>query len=130
MKEFPDAPDGWSFSDVYAFAQPKCITLFYSAEKENGSLYLQQCITDKDPYYDQKNIPRNAVERVKIGKSDGQYIMGKLEVDENGKTAWDIESPFRLRWQENGFWMHIMLSGDSTVLYQKEDLISYAESLR
>jgi hypothetical protein len=130
-KEFPTVPVGWSFTSVSAYAQPVCINISYTAEKESGWLFLNQCSTDMDKYFDLYNIPRNAMERVNIGKSKGQYIIGNSEVDDSGKLVWNSNLPFRiLRWQEDGLWIQITLSGDSIVLYDKEDLISYAESLR
>jgi hypothetical protein len=130
-KEFQTTPAGWSFKDVSAYAQPACINISYTAEKEIGWLLVQQCSTDINKYFERYKIPRNAIERVRIGDSAGQYISGNWEVNENGKLIWNSDLPFRiLRWQENEFWMQMVLSGDSILIYDKTDLISYAESLR
>ena len=54
-----------------------------------------------------------------------------MEADDRGKLVWNPDLPFRiLRWQENGLWLQVTLRGDSVGLYDKADLISYAESLR
>jgi hypothetical protein len=129
--EFQTTPLGWSFKNVSAHGQPACINISYSAEKEIGWLFVQQCSSDINEYFERYEIPRNAIERVRIGDNTAQYIRGNWEVDEKGKPVWNSDLPFRiLRWQENGFRMQIVLSGDSILAYDKVDLISYAESLR
>jgi hypothetical protein len=131
IKEFPKTPAEWSFTNVSAYAQPDCIAISYTAEKEIGRLYLQQCNTDMDKYFERYDIPQNAIEHVKIGNVNGQYIIGNMEFEDQGKIVWNSNLPFRtLRWQEDGLWMQIVLSGDSIVSYDKDDLISYAESLK
>lgn len=128
-KEFPASPAGWSFTGVSAYAQSGCITISYTAEKEIGWLNLRQCNTEK--HFASYDIPPDAIERVKIREREGQYVIGNLEFKEFGKPVWNPDLPFRsLRWQEDGLWLQITLSGDSILLHDKEDLISYAESLR
>jgi hypothetical protein len=84
-----------------------------------------------DKYFERYDIPQNAIEHVKIGNVNGQYIIGNMEFEDQGKIVWNSNLPFRtLRWQEDGLWMQIVLSGDSIVSYDKDDLISYAESLK
>jgi len=130
-KEFQTTPIGWTFTNVSAGAQPDCINISYTAEKQVGWLYLQQCSTNTDKYFERYDIPRNAIERVKIGNSHGQYIIGNSEFKDSGEIAWNSSMPFRiLRWQQDGLWMQIVISGDSTLVYDKEDLITYAESLK
>ena len=131
VQEFPVTPPGWSFTQVSAYAHPNCITISYTAEKESGWLYSRQCSSDMSKYFDLYHIPRRAIERVKIGDHNGQYVVGSIEYGDSGKPVWNPNLPFRrLIWQEDGFWHEITLKGDSVVLYDKEDLISYAESLR
>jgi hypothetical protein len=128
-KEFPATPSGWSFTTVSA--GPACIYVAYAAQKESRWLSLRQCRTNMNEYFGQYDIPEDAIERVHIRNNEGQYIKGFLEAGDSGKPVWNPDLPFRiLRWQENGRWLEIMLSGESASLYQKEDLISYAESLR
>ena len=127
IKEFSTTPAGWSFDGVWAATN--CIGLSYISTVEQGQLNLSQCRTDN--YFDQTDIPPNAIENVKIGKHKGQYIIGNYGYDNNGVMTWQFDLPLRqLLWQEEGLWMQISLSGDSVILYNKEDLISYAESLR
>jgi hypothetical protein len=128
-KEFSASPAGWSFTGVSAYAQSGCITTSYTAEKEIGWLSFRQCNTEK--HFASYDIPPDAIERVRIRDSEGQYVMGNLEFKEFGKPVWNPDLPFRsLRWQEDGLWLQITLGGDSILLHDKEDLISYAESLR
>jgi hypothetical protein len=126
-KEFSTTPDGWSFSNVYAY--PDCLSIAYSAVNERGELFLSQCKTD-DMLFPSK-IPEDAIEQVNINGNDGQYVAGNFEYDDNGAMSWKSDAPMRhLRWQEDGLWIQIILSGDSIVRYDKDALISYAESLR
>ena len=82
-------------------------------------------------YFDQYGIPRSAIERVNIGNQKGQYIIGNVEYDNSGKPSWNPKLPFkRVIWQGDGLWMEITLGGDSAMIYDKDDLLSTAESLR
>lgn len=127
-KEFPSTPPGWSFTTVSA--GPDCIYVAYTAQKEVGWLALRQCRATINDYFSQYDIPEEAIERVQIQNKEGQYIKGFLEAGDNGKPVWNPALPFRiLRWKEDGLSLEILLSGDSASLYQKEDLVSYAESL-
>jgi hypothetical protein len=131
VKEFPTPPAGWSFTNVSASAHPDCITISYGMKKGARTLSLIQCNSDMDKTMERYNIPTNVVEQVKVGDHNGQYIMGYVEFQGTGKAVWNINLPYRiLRWQEDGNWKEIMIRGDSILLYDKEDLISYAESLR
>lgn len=126
-REFSTTPDGWSFTNVYAY--PDCLTVAYSAAKERGELSLSQCKTDEMLF--PSKLPAEAIEQVNINGQDGQYIAGNFEYDNNGAAIWKPDAPMRhLRWQEDGHWIQLTMSGDSVVRYDKEDLISYAERLR
>ena len=128
IREFPNTPDGWSYTGVWADAWAQCINLSYTSTKFQGLLSVHQCTTDK---YFLTDIPFNAIERVKIGQSTGEYIIGAYDNDETGNLKWKLDAPVRtLRWKENGRWIQISLHRDSVILYDKEDLISYEESLR
>lgn len=66
-----------------------------------------------------------------IGSNKGVYAVGDFVTNNNGKLSWEADLPLKqLHWQEDGIWIQIILSGDSVALYDKEELISYAESLR
>ena len=131
VKEFPKSPAGWSFTSVYASARPDCITVLYSMQKEAGMLSLHQCSSNTDEMFDRYNIPANAIEQVEVARNKGRYITGNVDFQEPGKAVWNVNLPCRiLRWQEDGRWNQITIRGDSILIYGKEDLISYAESLR
>lgn len=126
-KEFPTPPEGWSFTGAGGF--PGCISLSYSATNENGTLTLTQCKTDQTLL--PAGIPSRAIEQVKIGESAGQYILGNFDYDNNGMMIWKPNSPSQqVFWQADNLQLNLSVSGDSVVLLDKEDLISYAESLR
>jgi hypothetical protein len=127
--EFSTIPVGWSFYGFWAEAWDKCIGLAYTLTTVQGRLYLTECGTDR--LFEISDIPATAIERVKVGKNKAQYITGAFGYDSNGKLVWQPDLPVRqLRWQESGLWIQMTISGESTVLLDKEDLISLAESLR
>ena len=128
-KEFASTPTRWSFANVWGNPMARCIILIYTSTTEPGSLYISQCATDK--YFDVSDLPASAIEPVKIGSNQGQYVVGDFVANNNGELIWNSFSPLkRLYWQENGLWFQMTLSGKSAALYDKEELISIAESLR
>ena len=131
IKKFPMEPTGWSFADVSAYTHPDCISMSYAAMKESGWLYLRQCNSNTDKYFDLRNVPSDAIERIKIGKNNGQYIIGNFDTGDDGKTFWNSDLLYRrLRWQEDGLWLELVIHGDSALLHDKEDMTAYAESLQ
>ena len=129
IREFPTTPIGWSFNSFWAGAWEKCIGLSYNLPNEQGRLFLNQCTTDR--LFENFDIPTTAIERASVGNNQAQYITGDSEYDNNGVKVWRSDLPVRqLRWQENGLWIQIIIYGDGTLSYDKEDLISIAESLR
>jgi len=128
-EEFPTTPTRWSFANVWADPRARCIALVYTSTTEPGSLFISQCRTDK--YFDISGFPAKSIERAGIGSNQGQYVVGNFVTGDNGKSIWDPASPLKqLYWQEDGLWIQVSLSGNSTVVYDKEELISMAESLR
>ena len=127
-REFEGTPPKWSFVNVWANPLGRCIILIYTSTTEPGSLYINQCVTDK--YFDVSDLPTSAIEHVRIGRNRGRYVVGDLVANNNGELIWNPSSPLkRLYWQEGNLWIQITLSGKSTIVYDKEDLISIAESL-
>jgi hypothetical protein len=127
--EFSTIPAGWSFNSFWVGAWEKCIGLAYTSTTKQGHLLLEQCGIDR--LFKNFDIPATAIERVKVGKNNAQYITGDSDYDSNGIRTWRSELLVRrLRWQENGLWIEIVLHGDGALLYDKEDLIALAESLR
>jgi len=128
-REFDRIQPKWSFANVSANPLGRCIIMIYTSTTEPGSLYISQCGTDK--YFDVSDLPASTIERVRIGRNHGQYVVGDFAANKNGELIWNPSSPLkRLYWQEDGLWFQMTLSGKSTATYDKEDLISIAESLR
>jgi hypothetical protein len=128
-KELPTTPNRWSYSNVWGDAQARCITLVYTSTTEQGVLYIRQCHTDK--YFDLSDVPASSIERIRIGGNQGQYVVGDFVTGDNGEMVWDPAVPAKqLYWQEDGLWIQMSLSGKTTLVYEKEDLISIAASLR
>ena len=127
IKEFPEVPTGWSYEDVAAHRYPDCISVSYSAIKENGRLTLRQCSSDTR----NDKIPSNAIQDIMIGKTKGQYIVGNFDAGEDGKTIWRSDLLYKqLQWQDGGLWLELAVYGESAILYDQNDLISLAERLK
>jgi hypothetical protein len=127
--EFPITPNRWSYANIWGDAQARCITLVYTSTTEQGLLLIRQCRTDNR--FDISDVPASSMERIRIGGNQGQYIVGDFVTGDNGEMVWDPAAPAKqLYWQEDGLWIQMTLSGQSAILHNKEDLISYAESLR
>jgi hypothetical protein len=128
-REFPGTPRGWSYASVWAAPSMRCILLVYTSTTEQGTLYVSQCLTDK--LSDISDVPANAIEQVKVRGKPGQYIVGEFITGDNGETVWDPASPAKqLYWQEEHLWMKLVILGNSTAVYDRDELIEIAESLR
>lgn len=129
IKEFSTIPDGWSYDGFWADAWQKCIGLVYAVAKEQERFLLTQCGTDR--FFEVSDVPATAIEHTIIGKNRAQYIRGGYDYDSSGVQVWQSDLPAQqLRWEENGLWIHIAVYGNRDLLYDKEELISIAESLR
>ena len=127
--KFEKIPAGWTYSTVGGSPPGSCVYTFYKPVKASGYLSLNQCQTDK--YFNLSDIPITRRQPVRIGNQIGVYVEGTLITQENGKLTWSSDPSFKqLYWQQNGLWINMALSGESAALHSKEDLISYAESLR
>jgi hypothetical protein len=66
-----------------------------------------------------------------VGNIKGYYIVGEFVMADDGKQVWDPTSPRRrLYWQADGLWMQVILYGDEALLSGKDEVISFAESLK
>lgn len=127
--EFEKTPAGWTYSTVGGVPPGRCVYTFYKSVTEPGYLSLNQCQTDQ--YFNLSDIPIAQRQPVRIGNQTGIYVEGTLITKDNGKLDWSSDPSFKqLYWQENGLWINMALAGESAALHSKEDLISYAESLR
>jgi hypothetical protein len=127
--EFPESPAGWSYANVWGDPSGRCITLVYKSLTEPGYLLTDQCLTDNR--FNLSDIPASHTQPVQIGSSSGVYAAGDFVTDDNGKLNWNPESPIKqLYWQRDGLWIKMVITGESTIFQDREDLISYAEHLR
>ena len=128
-KTFSETPAGWSFSNFWTDAYAECIDLIYASTTGQSTLSINQCKIDKGS--NTSAFPFWSIKRVKVGNTKGQYITGGFVITDDGKQIWDPTlPPKQLYWQSDGLWMQIALYGDAAFLSGKEDLITYAESLR
>jgi len=129
IKKFPEAPAGWTFTNFWGDLYSQCIGLIYASTTGQGTLFINQCKTDKRA--DLSIFPSKSIEQVNMRNAKGQYIAGDFVMTNDGKETWDPTSPRKhLYWQEDGLWIQMTVFGEDPVLPNKEDLISYAESLR
>jgi len=128
-KKFSEAPAGWIFANFWGDAYAQCIDLIYTSTTGQGTLFIDQCKTDRR--FDVSVFPFGSIKRVKVGNAKGYYIVGGFVMTDDGKQAWDSTSPRKqLYWQEDGLWIQISLYGEEALLSDKEALISFAESLK
>jgi hypothetical protein len=129
IREFTTIPFGWSFNNFWVGVWEKCIGLSYTLSDKEGWLSLNQCGTDMLSKI--SDIPADAIEYVKVRENTAQYIIGNPGYDNNGNLVWFYDRPVQqLRWQENGLWIQFTVYGEDALIYDKEDLIAIAESLR
>jgi hypothetical protein len=124
--EFPEPPAGLSYVTVFGDPEGRCIYIIYKSVAEPASLFLHQCATGKR--FNVADIPSSMAQQVKIGNHQGIYAEGSFMTQANGQILWNPDpTQKQLYWQENGLWIDMSISG---IDHNKEDLISYAESLR
>lgn len=128
-RKFSEAPAGWVFANLLGNVYAQCIDLTYTATTGQGTLFIDQCKTDKP--FDLTSIPSQSIEQVRVRNTNGQYVPGGFVIADNGKQVWDSTLlQKQLYWQERGLWMRVAVYGDAALLSGREDLISYAESLK
>ena len=122
-KKFPQTSTEWTFVNFYGEPFTQCIGLVYTSTTKQGTLFINQCKTNKA--FDLSAFPSRSIERVKVGSNRAQYIVGDFVIADSGKQVWDSTLPVkRLYWQDDGLWLQMILSW-----HTKEDLIALAESL-
>jgi len=128
-KKFSDVPAGWVYANFYGDPYSQCISLMYTSTTRQGTLFIDQCKTDRR--FDISVYPFWSTKRVKVDDAKGYYIVGDFVMADDGKQVWDPTSPRKqLYWQEAGLWMQIILYDEETLLLDKDDLISFAENLK
>jgi len=128
-KKFSNVPAGWVYANFWGDPYSQCIGLIYTSTTRQSTLVIDQCKTDKR--FDVSVFPFWSTKRVKLGDAKGYYIVGDFVLADDGKQVWNPTSPRKqLYWQEDGLWIQISLYGEEALLSDKEDLISFAESLK
>lgn len=106
LKEFSTNPSGYTFVNVmYYFPS---FAIYY--ENSNGSILLRQGIGDFPLDSDWDKVPSSAVQPVRIGEYDGEYVAGFFGL-KNGDTeaTWiDMGDQQRIRWREGRRWFEIL----------------------
>jgi hypothetical protein len=129
IKEFPTTPIDWSFDTVGADAYKSCVTLRYKSISLRGNLFISECKTNPLDIFSE--IPRRAIERVKVGKDKGQYVVGWFDYDENGEMTWQPDNAQKsLFWKEGDLWFQLIVISENATTIEKEELIRLAESLQ
>jgi len=128
-KKFQEAPTGWTFANFWGDPSSQCIGLIYTSMTGNSTLFINECKTDKNS--DTSIFPFRSIKQVKVGSAKGKYITGSFVITDDGKQVWDPTSPRKqLYWQADGLWMQVTVYGDEALLSSKDNLISFAESLK
>lgn len=128
-KKFQVTPAGWTFANFWGDLYSQCIGLTYTSVTGKSTLFINECKTDKNS--DTSIFPFRSIKQVKVGNAKGKYIAGSFVITDDGKQVWDPTSPRRqLYWQADGLWMQVIVYGDEALLSGKDDLISFAESLK
>jgi hypothetical protein len=128
-RKFPETPAGWTFYGFHSASYAQCIGLVYTSTTGQSQLYINQCKTDK--LQEILDFPRRYTDRVRVRDTKGLYVTGEYVTAQDGTQVWDPAFPRKvLTWQEDGLWMQISVLGDAALVTDKDDLISYAESLQ
>jgi hypothetical protein len=115
------------------------VKLFYSFSSEkygsgletNGVVLTQQPIQSMEDCEICDLVGTDAeVEKVQIGHTKGEYVIGVWQADEAGNWRWVYEPYLQtLRWQRNNIAFEILYMGPPEEV-SKADLITIAESLK
>ena len=129
LKEFSTNPSGWYFRQAMSSQDYAVITY----QTGGGYLDLRQGIGDFPPDSDWEKAPSSAVQQVKIGEYDGEYVNGFFWL-KNGDTklTWmSTGADQRIRWREGERWFEVLeFSGPGTSGYlNKQALISLASNM-
>lgn len=111
LKEFSSIPTGWAFMDVSAPSQNHVLINYQSP---GGYLTLRQGTGDFPTASDWEKVPTSAVQLVKIGEYQGEYVKGHFAL-RNGaqEVTWETEGPSqRIRWKEGERWFEIHQDGN------------------
>jgi hypothetical protein len=130
-------PPGYTFAEIRFYTGISSANtsnlVMISYEISGAGIFLNQGIGDFPPDSDWEKVPESAVQPVKIGEYDGEYVNGSFGL-RNGDTelTWNVTgADQRLRWREGERWFEILaFVGPGTSGYlDKEALISLASDM-
>ena len=137
IKEFSTLPPSHTFDEIWLYPSisntntSNMVSISY--QTSGSSLLLTQGIGDFPPASDWEKVPSSAVQQVKIGEYDGEYVNGFFGL-RNGDTklTWDATgADQRIRWRESERWFEILaFIGPGTSGYlDRQALITLASNM-
>lgn len=133
LKEPPGDLEGLVFTRAGANPTLHFATLIYTAIGGGSQLTISQTRGDMSASSWGQVPPSAAIEEVKVGGHDGEYVRGTFAVEPGATSAtWWADGPVRrLRWREGDVLFEIRLDGHVAVVeyLEKDTIIQLAESL-
>lgn len=133
LKEPPGDLEGLVFSHAGANPTLRFANLIYTAIGGGSQLTISQVRGDMSAHTWDEVPPSAAVENVKVGGNDGEYVRGIFVVKPGATSAtWQADGPVRrLRWREGDVLFQIRLDGHVARVewLEKDTMIALAESL-
>ena len=137
IKEFSTPPPSHTFAEIWLHPSisntntSNIVSISY--QTSGSSLLLTQGIGDFPPVSDSEKVASSAVQQVKIGQYDGEYVNGSFGL-RNGDTklTWDATgADQRIRWRESERWFEILaFIGPGTTGYlDRQALITLASNM-
>lgn len=130
--QFAVEPEGYVFRGIEANPALGVLLFQYDAAGGGGGLTFAQSLSGF-PSDAWSEVPPNAVEKVNVGGSEGEYAQGMFVVLPGADSAtWEPNAPvFRLRWRDGDRWFSLEKMGDTypTEWLDKQAMIALAESL-
>jgi hypothetical protein len=130
LKEFSSTPASWSFMSIYAPLQNHVLINYQSG---GGYLTLSQGTGNFPIDSDWEKVPTPAVQQIKIGEYQGEYVNGSFGLLNGAKEAtWESDKGMqRIRWKEGERWFEIFeANGPGVTGYMDQStLITLATSM-
>lgn len=137
LKEFSAVPPSFTFAEIWLYPSLSNTNtsniVGISYQTSGAILSLAQGTGDFPPASDGEKVPSSAVQQVKIGEYDGEYVNGYFGLrNGDNKLIWSTTgADQRIRWKEGERWFEILaFSGPGTSGYlDKQALISLASNM-
>jgi hypothetical protein len=133
VREFPTVPRGYAFVSAQINATLRSVTINYSVFEGGGYLTLVQGEGSIPPTSSWGEVRANAIQKVKVNESYGEYAQGMFAVLPGAKSAtWIADSAtYRLRWVEGNRWFALSKDGNTAPVegLDKDALIALASNL-